>query len=55
MPPADELVTWPGLQDAINGVKGEFAAYRPSSRARSSAEVKHLTQGFNSTKEFEKL
>lgn len=32
LPAADDLVTWSGLEDALNGVKGERAAYRPESR-----------------------
>ncbi|XP_067936315.1 glutamine-rich protein 2-like isoform X2 [Watersipora subatra] len=33
LPAAEDIVTWPGLEDGLNGVRGEFAAYRPDSRA----------------------
>ena len=39
LPAAEEIVTWPGFEDALNGVKGELAAYRPDSRAARAAEV----------------
>lgn len=39
LPTGDEIVTWPGLEDALKGVRGEFAAYRPESRTRSAMEV----------------
>lgn len=39
LPPAEEIVTWPGLEDGLNGVRGEFAAYRPESRAAHATEV----------------
>lgn len=41
MPCGEEIVTWPGLEDALNGVRGEFAAYRPESRARSVVDVSY--------------
>lgn len=40
LPGPEEIVTWPGLEDALKGVKGELAAYRPESRTRlSNTEV----------------
>ncbi|KAF6039711.1 hypothetical protein EB796_001991 [Bugula neritina] len=42
LPLAEEIVTWPGLEDALKGVKGEFAAYRPESRARLNVDQNEL-------------
>lgn len=38
-PPADVLVTWPGLEDAISGVRGEFAAYKSANLVTSASQT----------------